>query len=308
MLGQDVSVAGKRAGLKHEENGDDETTRSGLFFEAIRIIKEMRNADIHRGRTDVDVRCRFGLLENVPGLLSSNNGNDFRTVLEEMARISEDRVHVPKPTNYEWGGWSNAGTIIGDSFSIAWRVHDARLWGVPQRRRRISVLADFNGLLAPEILFERDTRRTPGSEVQSFAESVCWDPPTSGAEGKDPEDAAGIGESLGKTGESYTFRNHFDGRVVREESLCLDTCGGVTDSQCSSGSETDDDRVAATLTASYGTKWNGNEGAYTGENFVYGFPLGFRPENVRCYEETSTTICNGTRPGFTNGIVTGEKK
>lgn len=95
---KDVSVAGARKGMKHEENGDDETTRSGLFFEAIRIIKEMRN----NVGTDNNVRLpRFGLLENVPGLLSSNDGEDFRVVLEEMAGVAEDGFHVP---NYERGG------------------------------------------------------------------------------------------------------------------------------------------------------------------------------------------------------------
>lgn len=267
--------------MKHEENGDDETTRSGLFFEAIRVIKEMRDVDIRRGRTGLDVRCRFGLLENVNGILSSNNGEDFRTVLESLARVSEDGVHVPKPEKYERGGWSNAGTIIGDVFSIAWRITDSQYWGVPQRRKRIAVLADFNGLLAPEILFERNSGGEPGSEVRSVPKGLSRDSEESGSEGEDREDAGDSGEGSGISSGSYTFRNHFDGRIVRENSLCLDTCGGVTDSPCSSKSESD---------------------------AVYGFPLGFRPENVKCYEETATTLCNGTRPGFTTGIVTGAFK
>lgn len=220
LLGQDVSVAGARKGMKHEENGDDETTRSGLFFEAIRIIKEMRN----NVGTDNNVRLpRFGLLENVPGLLSSNDGEDFRVVLEEMARVAEDGFHVP---NYERGGWSNAGTIIGNSFSIAWRIHDSRYWGTPQRRKRLAVLADFNGPLAPEIMFERDLGGASGSEIQSVSESLSGDSSESGSEGQDSENAGDSREGTGETGGSYTFRNHFDGRVIKEQSLCLDTCGG----------------------------------------------------------------------------------
>jgi len=244
-------------------------------------MKEMRDADIRRGRTGPDVRCRFGLLENVNGILSSNNGEDFRVVLESLARIAENRVHVPRPDEYERGGWSTAGTIIGNAFSIAWRVHDSRFWGVPQRRKRIAVLADFNGLLAPEIMFERDIGRESGPEVQPFPESLSGDFKESGSEGENREDAGGSGESSGATGGSYTFRNNFDGIISKETSLCLDTCRGGIDSPCSSKSK---------------------------GQAVYGFPLGFRPENVRCYEETATTICNGTRPGFTTGIVAGEKK
>lgn len=99
---QDLSLAGKRKGLKHESNGDDETTRSGLFMEAIRIIKGMRKKDelerLRSGRTDGFVRPRFAVWENVPGAFSSNNGEDFRTVLEELARIKEPEISIPRPS------------------------------------------------------------------------------------------------------------------------------------------------------------------------------------------------------------------
>lgn len=124
------------------------------------------------------------------------------------------------------GGWSNAGTIIGDAFSIAWRVTDAQYYGVPQRRKRIAVLADFNGLLAPEILFECNSGGQPGSEVRSVPEGLSRNSEESGSEGEDREDAGDSGEGSGISSGSYTFRNHFDGRIVRENSLCLDTCGG----------------------------------------------------------------------------------
>lgn len=134
---QDLSVAGKRAGLDGE--------RSGLFMEQIRIIKEMRNAT--NGTSP-----RYMVWENVPGAFSSNKGNDFRIVLEETAKIADETAVVPRP---DQGEWTNSGAIMGNGWSIAWRVFDAQFWGVPQRRRRIALVADFGGQSAPEILFER---------------------------------------------------------------------------------------------------------------------------------------------------------
>lgn len=139
---QDLSVAGQRAGLAGE--------RSGLFMEQIRIIKEMRERDISQGRSGWLIRPRYMVFENVPGALSSNNGEDFRTILEETARIVEPDAVIPKPKK-----WSKSGCIMADGWSIAWRVHDAQFWGVPQRRARIALVADFGGESAPEILFER---------------------------------------------------------------------------------------------------------------------------------------------------------
>ena len=144
---QDMSIAGKRAGLRHEGNGDVCTTRSGLFIEAIRIIREMRQAT--NGKYPA-----FAVWENVPGAFSSNGGADFKTVLEELASVAQgERVSVPFP---EKRRWLNAGEIVGDGFSIAWRVLDAQYWGVPQRRKRIYLVADFAGGRAGKILFERE--------------------------------------------------------------------------------------------------------------------------------------------------------
>ena len=163
---QDLSVAGKRAGLKHESNGDDETTRSGLFMEAVRIIKEMRKEDEFRqlrsGRTNQHIRPRFAVWENVPGAFSSNKGEDFRVVLEELARIKEAEISIPMP---EKGKWKQSGEIVGDGWSIAWRTLDAQYHGVPQRRRRIFLVADFAGECAGEILFE--CQGLPGYPSQS---------------------------------------------------------------------------------------------------------------------------------------------
>ena len=141
---QDLSVAGKRAGLAGE--------RSGLFMEQIRIIKEMREKDARDGRTNEHIRPRFMVWENVPGAFSSNGGEDFRAVLEETAKIVCEDAVIPRPAK---GKWTPSGCIMGDGWSIAWRVHDAQFWGVPQRRKRISLVADFGGYTAPEILFER---------------------------------------------------------------------------------------------------------------------------------------------------------
>ena len=147
---QDLSVAGKRAGMKHGDLGDEEATRSGLFMEAVRIIKEMRKEDERNGRSGVDIRPRYGVYENVPGAFSSNKGEDFRIVLEELAKVKDPNAVIPMPEK-----WTNHGCIMGDGWSIAWRVLDAQFWGVPQRRRRIALVADFGGHSAPEILFVR---------------------------------------------------------------------------------------------------------------------------------------------------------
>ena len=154
---QDLSVAGKQAGLAGE--------RSGLFMEQLRVIKEMRRADLERGRTGKDTRPRYMVWENVPGAFSSTKGADFGAVLQETAKVAcEQAPAVPMPKN----GWPPAGclTDMGGQWSIAWRVFDAQFWGVPQRRKRIALVADFGGLTAPEILFER--QGVPGYTPQGF--------------------------------------------------------------------------------------------------------------------------------------------
>lgn len=135
---QDLSIAGRRAGLAGE--------RSGLFVEAVRIIKEMRKATNGMHPT-------FAIWENVPGAFSSNSGEDFRAVLEELARVEQPDTVIPRPPR--GGRWSKAGAIAGAGWSLAWRLLDAQHWGVPQRRKRIALVADFGGQRASEILFER---------------------------------------------------------------------------------------------------------------------------------------------------------
>ncbi len=149
---QDLSIAGRRAGLAGE--------RSGLFMEAVRIIKEMRSSTNGLYPT-------FAIWENVPGAFSSNNGEDFRAVLEELARVEQPNAVIPGPPR--GGRWSKAGAIAGAGWSIAWRQLDAQHWGVPQRRKRIALVADFGGQRASEILFERTSlSRHPDEGIQTW--------------------------------------------------------------------------------------------------------------------------------------------
>lgn len=135
---QDLSIAGRRAGLAGE--------RSGLFVEAVRIIKEMRKATNGMYPT-------FAIWENVPGAFSSNNGEDFRAVLEELARVEQPNAVIPRPPR--GGRWSKAGAIAGNGWSLAWRQLDSQYFGVAQRRKRIALILDLGGQRAGEILFER---------------------------------------------------------------------------------------------------------------------------------------------------------
>lgn len=162
---QDMSVAGKRSGLCGE--------RSGLFYEAIRVIKEMRGAT--NGK-----HPRYIVWENVLGAFSSNKGEDFRAVLEEICRIADNKVSIP---GFE--KWRGAGEIVGNGYSLAWRTLDAQFWGVPQRRRRIFLIADFRGQSVGKVLFESESlsghfekskiarERTAGSAEKGFRATVC---------------------------------------------------------------------------------------------------------------------------------------
>lgn len=173
LVSQDLSIAGKRAGLAG--------ARSGLFMEQVRIVKEMREADERNGRTGDMVRPRYLVWENVVGAFSSNKGKDFAAVLEEIIKIVEPEapgIEVPEKGWPTWGGYHDE---VGGRWSVVWRTHDAQYWGVPQRRRRISVVADFGG----------DT----ASEIQFDGESVSGDIAESGAAGEGFAEAAEAGAS-----------------------------------------------------------------------------------------------------------------
>ena len=170
---QDLSIAGKRAGLAG--------ARSGLFMEQIRVIKEMREHDKRLGRAGELIRPRYMVWENVPGAFSSNKGRDFAAVLEEIIKIVEPEapgIEVPEKGWPTWGGYHDE---VGGRWSVVWRTHDAQYWGVPQRRRRISVVADFGGDTASEIQFDR--------------KSVSGDIAESGAAGEGFAEAAESGAS-----------------------------------------------------------------------------------------------------------------
>lgn len=169
---QDMSVAGKRGGL--------EGSRSCLFYEAIRIVKEMRC------KTNGEYP-RYIVWENVPGAFSSNKGDDFKAVLEAVASVKGDYA-VPCPPK---GKWTGAGEMLGDDFSIAWRCVDAQFWGVPQRRRRIYLVADFNGGCARKILFESE------GLFRNLEASVC---PWKRTAGTSEEGASATGIALNDQG------------------------------------------------------------------------------------------------------------
>lgn len=149
---QDLSIAGKRAGMAGE--------RSGLFSEAVRIIREMRYATF-------GAYPKYAIWENVPGAFSSNKGEDFHAVLQSLCRVIDPVAVIPRPTDARGGTikWPRAGAILADNYSLAWRTMDAQYWGVPQRRLRISLVLDLTGGRAGEILFEPESLRghfTPG--------------------------------------------------------------------------------------------------------------------------------------------------
>ena len=186
---QDLSVAGKRSGMKHEVLGDNETTRSGLFFEAIRIIKEMRES------TNGEYP-KYAVYENVPGAFSSNKGRVFHAVLEALCAVCDDTVSIPEPYDSKRTKlvWNKAGEIVGDNYSIAWRTLDAQYWGVPQCRKRIYLVADFTGGRAGEILFKLESLR---GNLQTGDEA---------GQGSSADAVGGVDGSVGAVGiDGYNF-------------------------------------------------------------------------------------------------------
>ena len=226
---QDLSVAGKRAGLDGE--------RSGLFMDQIRIVKEMRARDRkENGRSGILVRPRYMVWENVPGAFSSNGGKDFQAVLSEIVRIAEPEApDVPLPDR---GGWSKSGCLYDElgNWSVAYRVHDAQFWGVPQRRKRIALLADFNGLSAAEILFDaklhgesvhtnffqavRDFADRCRRKIQSLCKGLSGDSEPCGTE----REGTAEGTEDGVDGTGWGFHEgtyYMDADVEADPTICL---------------------------------------------------------------------------------------
>lgn len=203
---QDLSVAGLRKGLAGE--------RSGLFMDQVRIVKEMRAEDERRGVSDDFIRPRYLVWENVPGAFSSANGEDFRAVIEEIVHIKDSTCHVPRP---DTGRWESAGAaILGDQFSLAWRVLDAQYWGVAQRRRRIFLVADFGGLTAPKILFEQERLLGDPAEGQGQGKGVTT------AAGNSSADSGGSRVAEEKQVDIFAF--HIN---QREETINLNGISGA---------------------------------------------------------------------------------
>lgn len=273
---QDLSIAGKRAGLAG--------ARSGLYMEQIRIIKEMRERDMASGRTGEFVRPRYMVWENVPGAFSSNGGKDFAAVLEEAIRIAEPEapdIEVPKKGWNTWGGYHDE---MGGRWSVAWRVLDAQHWGVPQRRRRIALVADFGGDTAWEILFNR--------------QSVSGHPAESGAAGESSASSAESGAAYevrirggcdggGKGALVQTEKSGTLGTGNDQTLFCMATQQG--------GAEVRSDDRAPTLTASAGMSGNNQPVVCAG------FKLGNSEQarSIGYAEEQAPTLnaeCGGNKP------------
>ena len=270
---QDLSIAGKRAGLAG--------TRSGLYMEQIRIIKEMRDRDMASGRTGEFVRPRYMVWENVPGAFSSNGGKDFAAVLEEAIRVAEPEapdIDVPEKGWNTWGGYHDE---MGGRWSVAWRVLDAKHWGVPQRRRRIALVADFGGDTAWEILFNQ--------------QSVSGHPAESGAAGESPSAAAESGAAY-----AVRIRGGCDGggkgALVQVEKSGTIKAGNDQTLFCMAtqqgGAEVRNDDRAPTLTASAGMSGNNQPVVCAG------FKLG-NSEQARSigYAEEQAPTLNAERGG-----------
>src|SRR5574344_3112168 len=227
----DMSVAGKRAGLDGQQ--------SVLFYQAIRIVKEMRCAT--NGKYP-----RWICWENVFGAFSSSGGADFKAVLEAVIGGVQPETEMPVPAG---GKWPYADIYMGDGWSVAYRTVDAQFFGVPQRRRRIYLVADFAGECAGEVLFER--------QAVSRDYPTCGDPRQGAA--ADAENGAGAA-GFGVDG--------YNSSVSDKAAPLGVNCGMST----GRNGVAVNDRIASTLFAAYGTKWNGNEGAYSGGNFIFDSP------------------------------------
>lgn len=273
---QDLSIAGKRAGLAG--------ARSGLYMEQIRIIKEMRERDRRMGRTGEFVRPRYMVWENVPGAFSSNGGKDFAAVLEEAIRIAEPEAPDIEVSEKGWNTWGGYHDEMGGRWSVAWRVLDAQHWGVPQRRRRIALVADFGGDTAWEILFER--------------KSVSGYPAESGAEGERPSAGAESGAAY-----AVRIRGGCDGggkgALVQTEKSGTIKAGNDQTLFCMAtqqdGAEVRSDDRAPTLTASAGMSGNNQPVVCAG------FKLGNSEQarSIGYVEEQAPTLnaeCGGNKP------------
>lgn len=263
---QDLSVAGKRKGIKHTDNGDGETTRSGLFFEATRIIYEMRSATNGKSPT-------FIVWENVNGTFSSHKGRDFQIVLSEITKTD-----IPMPAS---GRWAKSGVVRGRGICAAWRLLDAQYWGVPQRRKRIYLIGSFGSNCAEEILFKRDRvqrylapRGTQGQGVETDTENGVG---SGGFESNSViYDARGNGD--GKTAPTVT--GDHNNRVTDYSSiLVMATQQGGTEIA---------DNLCPTITAAAGTSGNNQPVVCYSAGFKCG--AGAKAGSIGFQEKKSPTL------------------
>lgn len=335
---QDLSVAGKRAGLAG--------ARSGLFMEQIRIVKELRDKDAKSGRPNGLIRPRFMVWENVPGAFSSNKGEDFRAVLEETAKIADETVVIPKPPK---GKWNTFGAIMGNGWSIAWRVLDAQYWGVPQRRRRIFLVADFGGQSAPEVLFkreglsrhlaesgearegitadvERSTAKASGADIYNFnmtGDKACTLNASSGSSSNHAGPAViqfkkvyGI---CSDASNSMKSSNPHSGIYEATTSRTLDLNGGSP--ACNQGGMATVQSILPFDTTQITSPQNGNKPNYGDPchplcanahvpaivKKTYGADLSQKAEGICFKEEIATCVNTGTHGGHGNNIITYQK-
>ena len=273
---QDLSIAGKRAGLAG--------ARSGLFMEQIRVIKEMREHDKQLGWAGELIRPRYMVWENVPGALSSNKGRDFAAVLEETIRIVEPEapgIEVPEKGWPTWGGYRD----VDGRWSVAWRVHDAQYWGVPQRRRRIALVADFGGDTAHEILFERT--------------GVSGDLEPRGAAGERPSGNAesGVNPAVAR---SLTARADGSPRIDRGPNIVVEPVAADLYNATITGD------IAATVTARTGQYGDASEPSVLCAAFRLGNSEQAR--SIGYQEELSPTLnaeCGGNKPAVVAPVAYG---
>ena len=323
---QDMSIAGKRAGLGG--------SRSNLFYEAVRIIKEMR-------KSTNGIYPRFAIWENVAGAFSSNKGEDFRCVLEAMCRISDEEVYVPSADK-----WQQAGCILGGHYSVAWRTFDAQYWGVPQRRKRIYLVADFAGECATEILFKpesvswhtpkvfqsRQTVAGCASDCVRAAIAVENHPNDSRVKLSEDGNVQALTSRMGtgggnvplvlETPKTLKIRSGCEGggkgALIQENKsatlgcnndqvlFCVDQ-GGDKSARCCVAYGIDraafNQGVNAKYDFSIEEELMPTMVAKGANARAYGFYPQMKAESIAFAEEKSNCIVNGTNPGYQNGVV-----
>lgn len=301
---QDMSIAGKRAGL--------DGSRSNLFYEAVRIIKEMR-------KSTNGIYPSFAVWENVAGAFSSNKGEDFRCVLEAMCRISDEEVYVPSADK-----WQQAGCILGGHYSVAWRTFDAQYWGVPQRRKRIYLVADFAGECATEILFKPESvswhtpkgfqsRQTvAGSATDCVRAAIAVENHPNDSRVKLSEDGnvqaltSQMGTGGGKGALIQENKSATLGCNNDQVLFCVDQ-GGDKSARCCVAYDIDraafNQGVNAKYDFSIEEELMPTMVAKGANACAYGFYPQMKAESIAFAEEKSNCIVNGTNPGYQNGVI-----